>query len=92
MINPNDALLRKPVALAQRTPAILAVKKFMGEPHLKLRMLSQIADCANAQSLCFVAPHDQCVSVVEPKRLRHGNAEFSQRVSDFLKRWLMTVS
>ena len=86
MINPNDALLRKSVALAQRLPAILSVKKFMGEPDLDVRVLSQIADCANTQAFRFAAPHDQCVSVVEPKRLRHANAEFSQRVSNFLKR------
>src|SRR6266550_2917311 len=83
MINPNDALLGKPITLAQRPPAILAVEKFMGEADLEFGMLSQIADGANSEALRFAASHDQRVSVVEPKGLCHANTEFSERVSNF---------
>src|SRR4029453_13213077 len=91
MINPDDALLGKPVMLAQRLPAILTVQKFMGEPDLEFGMPSQIADGANSEALRFAASHDQRVSVVEPKWLCHANAGFSECVSNFMKRKLLTV-
>src|SRR5678816_315678 len=91
MINPDDALLRKPVTLAQRLPAILAVKKFMGEPELEFGMLWQIADGANSEALRFATSHDQRVSVVEPKGLCHADARFSECVSNFMKRKLLII-
>src|SRR6266496_3644730 len=91
MINPDDALLGKPVMLAQRLPAILTVQKFMGEPDLEFWMLSQIADGANSEALRLAASHDQRVSVIEPKGLCHANTEFFERVSNFMKRKLLTI-
>src|SRR5580704_14565598 len=91
MINPDDALLGKRVTLAQRPPAILAVEKFMGDSDLEFWMLSQIADSANSKALRFAASHDQRVSVIEPNGLCHANAEFSQRISNFMKRPLLTI-
>src|SRR5437667_11237716 len=63
----------------------------MSQSDLEFRMLSQIADGANSEALRFAASHHQRVSVVEPEGLRHANTEFPERVSNFMKRKLLTI-
>ena len=49
-------------------------------------MISQIADCAQAESLRFAAAHDERVGIVEPERFGNPDAEFRQSVANFIKR------
>src|SRR4030095_11878349 len=63
----------------------------MSQPNLDLWMLSKIADAANSQALRLAASHNQRVSVVEPKGLCHGNSQFREGISNFLKRQLLAV-
>src|SRR5213075_2438361 len=63
----------------------------MSQSDLEFRMLSQIADGANSEALRFAASHHQRVSVVEPEGLRHDNTEFPERVSNFMKRKLLSI-
>jgi hypothetical protein len=51
-------------------------------------MFVQIADRANPKPLRVVTPHDKRIGVVETQRLRHPDAEFRQRISNFLDRQL----
>src|SRR4029077_4786075 len=65
VIDADDILLWQPVALAQWPPSILPLKKFMREPDLKLRIFSQVADCAYTKPLRFAASHYQRVCIIE---------------------------
>src|SRR6266487_1276977 len=49
-------------------------------------MFLQIADRAQSEPLRFVTAHDERVSVVKSERLRHSNAELSERIANFLER------
>src|ERR1700740_3587510 len=52
-------------------------------------MFLQIAYRADSELLRTIAPHHQCVSVVEAKRLGHTNANFAQCVFDLLNSELL---
>src|SRR5438132_8947618 len=52
-------------------------------------MFLQIAHRADSELLRSIAPHHQRISVVEPERLGHTNADFAQCVLDLLNTELL---
>ena len=86
VINPDYVLLWKDVTCAQWLPSILSIQKFVGESDLQFGMISQIADCVQAESLRFTATHDERVSVIEAERFRHAHPKLRERLANFVQR------
>ena len=55
----------------------------MGKADFEFGMFPEIADGANAEFLGAIPAHDQGISVVEPERFGHPDAEFFQSIPDF---------
>lgn len=72
------------VAPRQARPAIGAAKEFMRQAQPQLRMLSQIAQGADAQPLRIVGAHGERIAVVEAERHADADAEFGQPPAGFL--------
>ena len=83
VIDPDDILGWELILSRERPPAIPAIKEFMGQAELQLRMASQIADRANLLSLGIGAPHDERVGVVEAELTGHADAKSGELFSHF---------
>ena len=64
------------ILLRERLPAVPTIEKFVGQSELELRMVSQIADLMNLQSLRRRSLHDQRVGIVKTKLARHADSKF----------------
>ena len=78
MIDAGNISAWELILLGERPPAIPAIEKFVGQAELELRMVSQIADLVDLQSLRRRSLHDQRVGIVETKLARHADAKFRE--------------
>src|ERR1700756_3940708 len=53
-------------------------------------MISQVADGVDSELLGTIAPHHQCIGVIEPKGLGHADADFAKGTLDLLNVDLLT--
>ena len=58
----------------------------MRKPDPQLRMISQIADGAQAELLGFTATHDQRIRVIESERFGRPDSKFHKRITNLIKR------
>ncbi len=86
MIDPRDVICWKLILLRERAPASLADEKFVRQAELQLRVVTQIADLMNLQSLCRLSPHDQGIGIVETKLVRHADTKLRQLLADHRRR------
>src|SRR6266704_2019432 len=86
MIDSDYVLWIQLVMLRQRSPSILSIQKFVGEPKLEFRMVFQIADCAKTELFCATSQRHERVGIVEPERFGHADAGFAELVRDLLER------
>src|SRR5438045_5467096 len=86
MIDSDYVLWIQLVMLRQRSPSILSVQQFVGEPKLEFRMVFQIADCAKTELFCATSQHHERVGIIEPERFGHADAGFAELVRDLLER------
>src|SRR5213082_2621214 len=86
MIDSDYVLWIQLVMLRQRSPSILSIQKFVGEPKLEFRMVFQIADCAKTELFCATSQHHERVGIVEPELFGHADAGFAELVRDLLER------
>src|SRR5204863_8561607 len=86
MIDSDYVLWIQLVMLRQRSPSILSVQKFVGEPILQFRMIFQIGDCVKTELLGAASQHHKRVGIVKPERFGHADAGFAHLVRDLLER------
>src|SRR5438876_7015280 len=86
MIDSDYVLWIQLVMLRQRSPSILSVQKFVGEPKLQFRMILQIGNRANAELAGPHTQHHKRVGIVKPERFGHADAGFAHLVRDLLER------
>src|SRR5207237_9222488 len=86
MIDSDYVVWSQLVMLRQRSPSILSVQKFVGEPKLQFRMILQIGNRANAELAGPHTPHHEGVGIVKPERLGHADAGLAELVRHWLHR------
>src|SRR6266568_981457 len=78
VIDSDDALRIQLVMLRQRSPAILSIQKFVGQPKLQFRMISKIADCTKTELVGTALRHHERVGIVEAERLGRADPGLGQ--------------